>query len=144
MSDELVIREAQDTDGSAIADLLGELGYPNEASFVEGRLQLVAGSAGDRVLVAERDGEVLGFVSLHLMPLFHQEGDLCRITAVAVSGSARRQGVGRRLVGAAEEFADANGAIRVEITSGEHRPVAHAFYRQVGYAEEGRRFVKHL
>jgi GNAT superfamily N-acetyltransferase len=144
MSDELLIREAVETDSAPIAGLLGELGYLNEASFVAGRLQLAADSAADHVLVAERGGQVLGFASLHLVPLFHQEGNLCRITAIAVSRSARRQGVGRRLLAAAEKFAQGNGAIRMEITSGEHRPGAHAFYRQVGYAEEGRRFVKHL
>lgn len=144
MSGELLIREAQEADISAIADLLGELGYPNGARFVAGRLALLEGTPLDHVLVAERGGQVVGFASVHLIPLFHQEGNLLRITAIAVSGSARRQGVGRRLVEAAEEFARTNGAIRIEITSGEHRPVAHAFYRQVGYAEEGRRFVKHL
>ncbi len=144
MSEELVIREAVETDSAPIAGLLGELGYPNEAPFVTGRLQLVAASAADRVLVAERDGEAVGFVSLHLIPLFHQQGNLCRITAIAVRGTARRQGIGRRLLAAAEKLARGNDAIRIEITSGEHRPAAHAFYRQIGYAEEGRRFVKHL
>ena len=49
---------------------------------------------------------------------------------------------GRRLVAEAEEFAWNNGCARIEITSGDHRPDAHAFYEAIGYFQDSRRFVK--
>ncbi|CAA9336555.1 MAG: hypothetical protein AVDCRST_MAG40-2194, partial [uncultured Gemmatimonadaceae bacterium] len=60
----------------------------------------------------------------------------------AVRAEAQGAGVGRALVGAVEAFAWAAGCRRVEVTSGDHRPAAHAFYRAAGYREDERRFVK--
>jgi len=144
MSEALVIREAQDEDSEAIAQLLGELGYPAEAGFAADRVRLLAGSAADRVFVAERGGQILGVASLHLVPLFHQPGNLCRVTSLVVAESARRRGIGRRLLQEAETFARSRDCLRIEITSGERREDAPAFYRRVGYGEESRRFVKHV
>jgi hypothetical protein len=36
----------------------------------------------------------------------------------------------------------AHGCIRVEVTSGDHRPDAHAFYERMGYKSDCRRFIK--
>jgi len=85
----------------------------------------------------------LGVVSVHLLPLFHATGLLGRITSLAVNPSARGTGVGRALVSAAEQWAWSEGAQRMEVTSGDHRPAAHAFYQAVGYTLDKRRFVKH-
>jgi GNAT superfamily N-acetyltransferase len=46
------------------------------------------------------------------------------------------------LVAEAEEFAWNNGCSRIEITSGDHRPDAHAFYEAIGYFQDCRRFIK--
>jgi GNAT superfamily N-acetyltransferase len=52
-------------------------------------------------------------------------------------------GIGKHLVTEAEEFAWENGCARIEITSGEHRADAHAFYEAIGYRQDSRRFIKH-
>jgi len=51
-------------------------------------------------------------------------------------------GRGRRLVAEVEEFAWNNGCARIEITSGDHRPDAQAFYEATGYFQDCRRFHK--
>jgi hypothetical protein len=43
---------------------------------------------------------------------------------------------------AAEEFFQMAGCIRSEVTSGEHRSDAHAFFKSFGYLEDERRFIK--
>ena len=53
------------------------------------------------------------------------------------------RGVGRALVAAVERWAWSVSARRLQVTSGDHRPGAHAFYQAVGYALDERRFVKH-
>lgn len=42
----------------------------------------------------------------------------------------------------AEAFARRQGCERIELSSGDHRPDAHAFYERLGYAVECRRFIK--
>jgi N-acetylglutamate synthase-like GNAT family acetyltransferase len=86
-----IIREARESDAGAIAGLLGELGYPNTPDFVMRKLGTLGGD-DNPVFVAATEGKVVGFVSLHIMPVFHEEPLYCRVTAVAVTEACRRRG----------------------------------------------------
>ena len=77
-----------------------------------------------------------------IVPLLHVSGGLGRISALVVGPQFAGRGIGTRLVAEAEEFAWENGCARIEITSGEHRADAHAFYEAIGYRQDSRRFVK--
>lgn len=139
------VRRAELADATEIAACLSALGYGTSAGHVIERLASFSKSPVDAVFVALVSGHVplLGVVSVHLLPLFHAPGLLGRITSLAVSSEARSKGVGKALVAAAEEWAWSEGAQRMEVTSGDHRLAAHAFYRAVGYSLDERRFIKH-
>jgi GNAT superfamily N-acetyltransferase len=64
--------------------------------------------------------------------------------ALVVADCARRSGVGKRLVRSLEKLARDAGCVKMEVTSGAHREGAHAFYGELGYIEEPKRFVKVL
>ncbi|WP_431636041.1 GNAT family N-acetyltransferase [Dyella sp. KULCS107] len=139
------VRQALATDADDIAACLSALGYGTSASLVADRLASFVGSTMDAVFVASSEGgtRLIGVISVHLLPLFHTPGLLGRITSLAVRPEARCAGVGKALVTAAEGWAWAAGVVRMEVTSGDHRAEAHAFYRAVGYALDERRFIKH-
>ncbi|GLC24654.1 GNAT family N-acetyltransferase [Roseisolibacter agri] len=139
------VRHAEIADAPEIAACLAVLGYDTPPALVAERLTAFAASDVDVVLVAGgAPGAALhGVVSAHALPLFHTTGRLVRLTALAVRGEAQGRGVGRALVQAAEAWAWRVGARRVEVTSGDHRPGAHAFYQALGYALDERRFIKH-
>jgi len=137
-----LIRRARTEDASAIAVLLGQLGYPTSDDDARGRLVRIQREEGSRLLVAERDGVVAGLVGLHLLTFLERDGRWCRITALVVGEEARRAGVGRALVEAVEEVARAERCLCVEVSSGVHRADAHAFYERLGYEERRRRFQK--
>ena len=113
--------------------------------MVADRLRQFATSATDAVFVAAGHPEmpVAGVISIHLLPLFHTSGYLARITSLAVLARAQRHGIGLALVKAAEAFAWEHACQRIEVTSGDHRRGAHAFYQRIGYALDERRFIKH-
>jgi GNAT superfamily N-acetyltransferase len=112
--------------------------------LVTEKLSMLTDRSVDRVLVAaEPSAGIVGVVSVHLLPLFHTQGKLARLTSLAVREGYRRQGVGRALVAAAEAFAWDRDCERIEVTSGDHRPDAHSFYNQLGYQTDERRFIKH-
>jgi hypothetical protein len=46
------------------------------------------------------------------------------------------------LVDAADQLFISSGCIRAEVTSGDQRPEAHAFYQAQGYMPNERRFIK--
>ena len=139
------VRSATLADVDQIAACLAELGYGTPAQLVTQRISELSASTSDRIFVAQRSGSsaVLGVASAHALPLFHAQGQLIRITALAVSRDAQGSGVGRALVAMVENWAWDVGARRVEVTSGDHRSSAHAFYQAVGYVSDERRFIKH-
>lgn len=138
-----MVRDARPEDADGIAPLLAQLGYPAAADVVRERLaSLVA--RGDRALVAERGGTVVGVLTLHRTPVLHRPADVGRITALVVDAGARVGGVGRALVREAERILRDAGCERVEVTSAARRLDAHAFYRRLGYDEAGVRFGKPL
>lgn len=138
-----LVRWAVTDDAVAIAECLAALGYGTPATLVVEKIRAVSGSPSDAVFVAELgDASIAGVVSVHVLPLFHAPGSLARVTALAVRVDRQRGGVGRALVAAAESFAWAAGCRRVEVTSGDHRPGAHAFYERLGYLVDERRFIK--
>jgi N-acetylglutamate synthase-like GNAT family acetyltransferase len=141
---EIVIRDAEPEDCQAIADLLGELGYAQSFSYTRKKIRALSKRLKDRILVAQKQDTVVGCLSLHIMPLLHRPGNLCRVTALIVTKSDRRMYIGRRLMEIAETYAQANDCSVIEITSGEHRTDAHCFYTQLGYEETSKRFIKSL
>ena len=144
MSDPIA-RHAELADAAEIAVCLSTLGYGTTYALVTERLVSFVNSSSDAVFVASGVdcAPLLGVVSVHLLPLFHAAGMLGRITSLAVNPAARGKGVGKALVLAAEQWAWSKGAQRMEVTSGDHRPAAHAFYQAVGYSLDERRFIKH-
>ena len=138
----IVVRHARPDDAAVAAELLAELGYPVSIDQVVERLARGTAAADNAVLVVEAGGRTVGLASFHRIPLFHADGFLGRITSFVVARTHRQRGVGRRLIAAVEEFAWAQGCIRLEVTSGDHRPEAHIFYERVGYASDCRRFIK--
>lgn len=138
------IRESQPEDAESIARLIAVLGYGLETSQVSERLE-ACGNESSRVFVALDGATVVGFLSFHAIPLFHQQSMLGRITAMAVDPMHFRQGIGSSLLKAAEDFAIRVGCSKVEVTSGDHREGdAHHFYASQGYGSDCRRFLKQL
>jgi GNAT superfamily N-acetyltransferase len=140
----VTVRRAEARDAAAIAVCLAALGYDTSTTLVGEKLSTLMGSSSDTVLVAEDPAnEIVGVVSIHILPLFHAAGNLARLTALAVAAGHQRKGVGRVLVAAAEAFAWEHDCRRVEVTSGDHRETAHKFYHALRYEMDERRFIKH-
>jgi GNAT superfamily N-acetyltransferase len=138
-----LIRDAEPRDAEAVARLLDELGYPAGAGTVETRLERLA-IVGDRVLVAEVEGEVVGLAHLQVMPTIEHDRPAAKIGALVVEKSRRRGGIGRALVEAAEAEARARNCGVLFLTTAERRDDAHAFYESLGLEQTGRRYSRTL
>jgi len=128
----VTFRSAAPEDAERIAALFTEEGYPAGASDVAARLERFR-DPESAVLVADLDGEVLGFIALHLLPRFEHDEPIGRILALVVDPSVRERGVGRLLMTEAERVAREAGAAFVEVTSGHHRAEARNLYESLGY-----------
>lgn len=128
----LTLRPAETADADAIATLFTDEGYPAGPSDIVARLEHFA-SEHARVVVAEHDGALLGFIAIHALPRFEHDDWIVRILALVVDAGARERGVGRALMAEAERIGRELGAAFIELTAGHHRPEARHLYELLGY-----------
>jgi GNAT superfamily N-acetyltransferase len=126
------VRLATPADAERIAALFTDEGYPSGPSDIVERLGRFD-SAHSRVLVADHDGEVLGFVAIHALPRFEHSDRVLRVMALVVDAGVRERGIGRLLMEEAERVGGEIGAAFAEVTAGHHRPDAKRLYEELGY-----------
>ncbi|MBI4749727.1 MAG: GNAT family N-acetyltransferase [Acidobacteria bacterium] len=139
---QIVIRDARLDDAEVLSDLLDELGRPTPAVTIVERMKTLD-EIGNRVLVAELNGDVVGLLTLHQTPNLHAGPD-GRITALVVRTQARNLGIATRLVQTAEAICREWKCHRMEVMSASERLDAHRLYEQLGYRETRKRFRKEL
>jgi GNAT superfamily N-acetyltransferase len=120
-----------ETDAEVVATLAGELGYPNEVESIRERIRAISGS--DLLLVAvDATDRPIGFIQAHRVCII-EVGFRVEILGLVVSSSARRSGIGRRLIAEAERWAKHIGAEAISVRSNTKRTEAHLFYPTLGY-----------
>jgi ribosomal-protein-alanine acetyltransferase len=83
------------------------------------------------LLVAEEAGTVLGYT------LFKVRGRQAHLESLAVDPPARRLGLGRALLKAAEQAVLERGALHMRLEIREDNPAAFALYQSLGYRQHG-------
>ncbi len=141
---DISIRPFAEADLPAVAALLGELGYPTTLDQMRQRIDRIARHPDHATFVAVADGRVVGLTGAYVTPSYEHDAPTGRLTAVVVSGTVQGLGIGRQLIAAAEDWVRARGAHVMMLNSHNRRDGAHAFYRRLGYAETGKRFVRDL
>lgn len=138
----IVVRAATAVDAAAVAGLLGQLGYPMPIEEARSRLS----RATRLVVLAESAGEALGLLELTFQQQITHSRPLARVTALVVSDSARRHGVGRRLMERAADLARGEDCEGIELTSAirPEREASHQFYEALGYRRTSYRFWRPL
>lgn len=87
---------------------------------------------GGRVLVAERDGRLVGYAALAEAP-----EPTCGLLEIVVAPFERRHGAGRALEEAARTLARLHDLSRVEVHTTPENGMASAFLTTVGYRDAG-------
>jgi N-acetylglutamate synthase-like GNAT family acetyltransferase len=139
----IALREAVAADAEHIAALIDQLGYPVSAEDVAERLNLIEAS-GQKVLVAELDGRAIGCLSTSTMTVLHRPAPVGRISMMVIAEDLRGQGIGAKLVAAAERTLRDKGCQLVEVTSNLRRTDAHRFWERIGYDRTSVRFAKDI
>jgi GNAT superfamily N-acetyltransferase len=142
-----VIRGATVSDASEIARLAGELGYPATGDEISSRLKSLANYPDHFLVVAavENGDQLLGWIAAEKRILLIATPRI-EIMGLVVDQSARRAGVGRRLIAAAEQWAREREINDIVVRSNVLRQESHAVYVRLGYSREKSQhvYVKHL
>lgn len=130
---ETIIRDAMASDATALTGLnTTAMGYDYPLEKTAKKLEALLNSGRDKILVAEQDGRLVGYLHLEDYDVLYND-HLNNIMGIAVDPSCRRQGIGKALLEAGEAWAKEQGAEGIRLSSGESRVGAHAFYRALGY-----------
>ena len=143
--DTLTVRRARPTDAADMARVMADEGvyanlmqlpYPSEAVW-RARLEEMAAPASTAVLlVAEREGRVLGSAGLH--PAAQIRRRHTAMLGISVDPACRRQGVGGALMQAVCDYADGWAQVlRIELTVFTDNAGAIALYQRFGFRVEG-------
>lgn len=141
-----MIRKATYKDASSIHFLCQEvLGYACALENVEAQVKKLQDKAEHHVWVFEKEGSVVGFLQAQDYENVYLGSGILLHTLV-VSPFHQKEGIGRALVQALENFAKDKNLAFVRLNSGEEREKAHLFYASLGYVSEKKqkKFVKYL
>ncbi len=138
------IRDAELNDAPELAVLMCELGYETKRTEMETRLKLILSNPAYKTFVATMDGCVCGMIGTLTCPSYEHNDAGGRILALVTLSGARRRGIGRALIAAAEKDFVQKGIRRVALDTRLTREDAHRFYESLGYERNGWRFVKRL
>ncbi len=161
----IAFRCARLEDAAHLVGLVEELGYPSAPSVLRVRLARLLAEGDQGVFVAVESettadeaaqtlahaplgrptDEILGWV--HVQEFLSLAGDPTGlVTGLVVSAVARRRGIGRGLMAAAEGWARARGLASMRLRARVARSAAHAFYQRLGYtlAKKQLQFRKEL
>ncbi|MEU1276700.1 GNAT family N-acetyltransferase [Streptomyces sp. NPDC005799] len=96
--------------------------------------QRLAADPNQHLVVAVREGRVIGTLQLTIIPGLSRRGSVRSIIeAVRVHADERGSGLGTRLIEWAIEESRRQGCQLVQLTSDRTRPDAHRFYERLGF-----------
>jgi GNAT superfamily N-acetyltransferase len=136
---EIIFRDARRDEVPAIVALLSADSYagqrrPTSTEDYLRAFDAIAADPNNRLVVADRDGEVVGTLQLTLIPSLSRRGALrAQIEGVRVRGDLRGGGLGRRMVTYAVDEARERGCGLVQLTTDKRRLDAQRFYVSLGF-----------
>lgn len=141
----MTIRLATPADSDRIADLCNQLGYNVSNEMVKRRLQKLSEKIDTAAFVAESDSSVVGWIQVSIREAI-ESGESAEITGLVVDEAVRAEGIGRRLVEEAEDWAATLGFQTVRVRTNVVRTEARNFYHHLGFEEAKQQIVfsKHL
>ena len=128
----IVIREIRPEDSEVAARLSGELGYPTAVDVMKRRIENMRGLRDHAVFVGCIADRVVAWVDVGIVR--HLQSDAFgEIGGLVVSETCRSRGVGRMLLGYAEDWVANRGVAKIVVRSRMGRDAAHRFYEREGY-----------
>ncbi len=130
----LTIRAIEADDVPALANLLGQLGYLISLKELTQRVYLISHGKESTLLVATNDDTIVGCVQA-MIDRRLAEGSYGEVVSLVVDEAERGQGIGKKLVKAAEAWVMSKGYNRMRVRSNAKRDNAHRFFKRFGFTE---------
>jgi GNAT superfamily N-acetyltransferase len=127
------IRAPGPLDYAGMATLATQLGYPAGAEDIARRLAGMRDSVEHAAFVAQlRGAEIAGWIAVFIYRCVETDAR-AEVSGLVVDETNRSQGIGKRLLERAEQWAREKGCDAIGLRSNVIRDRAHAFYERQGY-----------
>ncbi|MGE6466948.1 N-acetyltransferase family protein [Alkalihalobacillus sp. NPDC078480] len=140
------IRPIDKNDPKKLVHLMEQLGYPTTEDDLVARFETLSKNTDYHTLIVESNNQCIGFAGLHRGLFYEATGQYVRIVAFVVDENVRRNGVGKALITAIEDWALSQGIHTLVLNSGNRgeRAAAHAFYEKMGFQAKSTGFSKKI
>ena len=138
------IRTATYKDAPAIKLLLEALGKKASISLLVNQLEIMFGQNDHQAFVYELHKEIVGFISVHFLPLLGFDGELAWISYLSVDETVKDQRIDKALEQYVTQQAMKRKCNRIEVHCHETRTQAQWFYEQQGYQVYPKYYTKRL
>jgi PhnO protein len=140
-----LIRPAIQSDERSVYDLITTLmGFPLDREAFHDVFARNLHCESVLYYVAESDGVIVGFGSLHIELLLHHVGLAGEIQELVVHERLRGEGIGAELASRLEQEAEKRGCVSIEVTTRKRWVDAQRFYKNVGFRQTHVNFTKEL
>jgi GNAT superfamily N-acetyltransferase len=130
---ECEIRRAQPEDYAQMGELSQQLGYAAGANEIAARIAPMRESGEHDVFVAQTaSGGIAGWIGVFVYHTVEADARV-EVSGLVVDAGVRSQGIGRRLLERAEQWAREKGLRAIGLRTNVTRERAHAFYDRQGY-----------
>ena len=139
---DVIFRLATRADLSAIVRMLADDELGSQRERVENPLPESYSAAFEQInrdpnhelIVAEKDGDVIGTLHLMFLPSVSFQGGLrAQVESVRIDKRFQSRGIGSQMMKWAIERAQQRGAQMVQLTTHKSRVDAHRFYERLGF-----------
>ena len=133
---DIVYRKANKADSGRIAELFLEMlrtiyHTPDVKGYEDGYLDKFFSEGGDLIYVAERENEVVAFLSVEV----YREDGYIYLDDFSVTAEYRDKGIGTKLVSMAEDYSGSIGVSAIVLHVEKTNEGAHQLYRKLGYSD---------
>ena len=125
-----------------------ELGYDVDLDIVKKQIEKLTTDNKHNIIIGfenEQTRKIIGFVHAELYESLYMDTGL-NILGLAVDFNFQGQGIGKKLMGAIEDYALKNNISFIRLNSNVRRIEAHKFYESIGYIcdKTQKRLIKKL
>jgi GNAT superfamily N-acetyltransferase len=126
-----------------LVSLIRILGYTLDADVLSARLARLSVDAGHETwVVRDSDDRITAVAGGRIVWAYNDDAPTAELLLLVVSEAGRRDGLGSRLLGHVEAWANTHGARVVNAVGAAATDTASRFYRKRGYHEAGVRYSK--
>lgn len=140
------LRKVEKEDAKQVHTLICELENDNNIDFglFEELYERNIAASGVVYVLAETDGDVVGFGSLHIQNLLHHLGKVAEIQELVVRENQRGRGIGSMIVNYLKQEAIRQGCCLIEVSCNRKREQSHLFYEREGFHKSHFKFTLEL